>query len=152
MQFAKLLHSCGFHITFVNSESNNWRLLQFMGPDQLQGLPNFQFETIPDGLPVSDKVANPNIPSFFCSTVRIYLNLTHLRQSPETGSDNHILSRTARNPKTTDNIQILLIIVHYCLRQKNSFLNTILPFSFLFINLHYDLIVTTIISGFPDEV
>ncbi|KAF5458180.1 hypothetical protein F2P56_022234 [Juglans regia] len=54
MNLAKLLHSKGFHITFVNTEFNHTRLIRSMGPDQVKGLPDFQFETIPDGMPPTD--------------------------------------------------------------------------------------------------
>ncbi|XP_059449001.1 7-deoxyloganetin glucosyltransferase-like [Corylus avellana] len=56
LQFAKLLHSKGFHITFVNTEFNHRRFLKSRGPKSLDGLPDFQFKTIPDSLPPS----NPN--------------------------------------------------------------------------------------------
>ena len=51
---AKLLHSRGFFITFVNTEHNHKRLLRSKGPNYLDGFPDFRFETIPDGLPPSD--------------------------------------------------------------------------------------------------
>ncbi|XP_034893874.1 7-deoxyloganetin glucosyltransferase-like isoform X2 [Populus alba] len=53
LKLAKLLHSKGFHITFVNTEFNHQRFLKSRGPDALDGLPHFRFETIPDGLPPS---------------------------------------------------------------------------------------------------
>ncbi|KAF7847010.1 hypothetical protein BT93_L3462 [Corymbia citriodora subsp. variegata] len=51
MQLAKLLHARGVFVTFVNTEFNHRRLLRSKGPDSLQDLENFRFETIPDGLP-----------------------------------------------------------------------------------------------------
>ncbi|KAK9288617.1 hypothetical protein L1049_017077 [Liquidambar formosana] len=54
MQFAKLLHARGFHVTFVNTEYNHKRLVHSKGPDSVKGLPDFRFTTIPDGLPPSD--------------------------------------------------------------------------------------------------
>ncbi|KAK8648048.1 hypothetical protein V6N13_128810 [Hibiscus sabdariffa] len=54
LKVAKLLHHKGFHITFVNTEYNHKRLLRSRGPNSLHGLPDFRFETIPDGLPPSD--------------------------------------------------------------------------------------------------
>lgn len=45
----------GFHITFVNTEFNHKRFLRSLGPNSLDGLPNFQFESIPFGLPDSDE-------------------------------------------------------------------------------------------------
>ncbi|RXI09276.1 hypothetical protein DVH24_033893 [Malus domestica] len=62
MQLAKLLHSRGFHITFVNTEFNHNRLIRSKGPDSVKGLPDFVFETIPDGLPPSDKDGTQDIP------------------------------------------------------------------------------------------
>ncbi|CAJ1964882.1 unnamed protein product [Sphenostylis stenocarpa] len=61
MQFAKLLHCLGFHTTFVNTEFN--RFVRFHGADFVKGLPDFVFETIPDGLPPSDKDATQDVPS-----------------------------------------------------------------------------------------
>ena len=54
LKFAKLLHFKGFHITFVNTEFNHQRFLKSGGPNALDGLPNFQFKSIPDNLPPSD--------------------------------------------------------------------------------------------------
>ncbi|XP_068336184.1 7-deoxyloganetin glucosyltransferase-like [Pyrus communis] len=55
LKFAKLLHSRGFHITFVNTEFNHKRFLKSLGPDSLDGLPDFRFEAVPDGLPDSNE-------------------------------------------------------------------------------------------------
>ncbi|CAI0474387.1 unnamed protein product [Linum tenue] len=63
MQLAKLLHSEGFHITFVNTEHNHRRLVRTRGPEAVKGLPDFQFEAIPDGLPPSDKDATQDPPA-----------------------------------------------------------------------------------------
>uniref|UniRef100_A0A2N9IVU5 Glycosyltransferase n=1 Tax=Fagus sylvatica TaxID=28930 RepID=A0A2N9IVU5_FAGSY len=63
MQLAKLLHSRGFHITFVNTEFNHRRLIRSKGLDYIKGLPDFQFETIPDGLPQSDRDATQDVPA-----------------------------------------------------------------------------------------
>lgn len=68
MKLAKLLHHKGFHITFVNTEFNHQRLLKSRGPNSLRGLPSFQFETIPDGLPPSDIDATQDVPSLCAST------------------------------------------------------------------------------------
>ncbi|KAK1587442.1 hypothetical protein Q3G72_012903 [Acer saccharum] len=73
MQLAKLLHSKGFHITFVNTEFNHRRLIRSKGPDALKGLPDFKFETIPDGLPPSDRDATQDIPALCDSTRKICL-------------------------------------------------------------------------------
>jgi len=63
MQLAKLFRCKGFHVTFVNTEFNHKRLIKSLGQDFVQGLPDFQFETIPDGLPESDKDATQDIPT-----------------------------------------------------------------------------------------
>ncbi|PNS97411.1 hypothetical protein POPTR_016G021200v4 [Populus trichocarpa] len=57
LKLAKLLHHKGFHITFVNTEFNHKRLLRSRGPDSLTGLPDFRFESIPDGFPAPDENA-----------------------------------------------------------------------------------------------
>ena len=68
-KLAKLLHSRGFHITFVHTEFNSQRLLNSRGPTALDGLPDFRFETIPDGLPPSmNPDATQDIPSLCDST------------------------------------------------------------------------------------
>ncbi|KAA8536449.1 hypothetical protein F0562_028927 [Nyssa sinensis] len=68
LKLSKLLHYRGFHITFVNTEYNHKRLLKSRGPNSLDGLPDFRFETIPDGLPPSDADATQDIPSLCLST------------------------------------------------------------------------------------
>ncbi|CAI0380071.1 unnamed protein product [Linum tenue] len=54
MKLAKLLHVKGFHITFVNNDYNHRRLLKSRGAASLDGLPDFHFRSIPDGLPMTD--------------------------------------------------------------------------------------------------
>ncbi|KAL8540550.1 hypothetical protein ACS0TY_001981 [Phlomoides rotata] len=54
LKLAKLLHHNGFHVTFVNTHFNHRRLLKSCGPSALNGLPDFRFATIPDGLPDAD--------------------------------------------------------------------------------------------------
>ncbi|XP_043696678.1 7-deoxyloganetin glucosyltransferase-like [Telopea speciosissima] len=73
LKLAKLLHHRGFHITFVNTEFNHKRLLKSRGPDSLKGLPDFHFETIPDGLPPSDIDATQDVPALCHSTSRTCL-------------------------------------------------------------------------------
>lgn len=68
MRLAKLLHSRGFHITFVNTEFNHKRLIRSKGPDSVKGFSDFRFETIPDGLPPSDQNATQDIPMLCDST------------------------------------------------------------------------------------
>ncbi|KAF7803740.1 7-deoxyloganetin glucosyltransferase-like [Senna tora] len=65
---AKLLHSKGFHITYVNTEFNHKRLLRSRGTHALHALPHFRFETIPDGLPPSDLDAGQDPTSISYST------------------------------------------------------------------------------------
>ncbi|KAF7848742.1 hypothetical protein BT93_L1604 [Corymbia citriodora subsp. variegata] len=55
LKIAKLFHHKGFHISFVNTEFNHRRLARAQGPEFAKGmLSDFQFLTIPDGLPPSD--------------------------------------------------------------------------------------------------
>ncbi|XP_043687170.1 7-deoxyloganetin glucosyltransferase-like isoform X1 [Telopea speciosissima] len=68
LKLAKLLHHRGFQITFVHTEFNHKRLSKSRGPNSLKGLPDFRFETIPDGLPPSDIDATQDIPSLCHST------------------------------------------------------------------------------------
>ncbi|XP_073145349.1 7-deoxyloganetin glucosyltransferase-like [Henckelia pumila] len=68
LKLAKLLNHKGFHITFVNTEYNHRRLVKSRGPNSLDGLPSFRFETIPDGLPPSDADATQDVPSLCYST------------------------------------------------------------------------------------
>lgn len=69
LKLSKLLHQKGFHITFVNTEYNHKRLLKSRGPNSLDGLPDFQFKTIPDGLPPSINAidATQDLPSLCVS-------------------------------------------------------------------------------------
>ncbi|KAM7500069.1 hypothetical protein LguiA_024483 [Lonicera macranthoides] len=61
LKLAKLLHSRGIQITFVNTEYNHNRFLKSGGLDSLAGLPDFQFEAIPDCLPPSDSDSTQNL-------------------------------------------------------------------------------------------
>lgn len=86
-KLAKILHHKGFHITFVHSEFNQRRLLKSRGENSLDGLPSFQFETIPDGLPFSDADATQDVPSLCDSTSKNCLApfrqlVTRLNSSP----------------------------------------------------------------------
>jgi hypothetical protein len=49
LKLAKILHTRGFHVTFVNTEFNHRRLLQTRGPAALDGLPDFRFAAMSDG-------------------------------------------------------------------------------------------------------
>ncbi|CAL5329653.1 hypothetical protein CsSME_00010080 [Camellia sinensis var. sinensis] len=70
LKLSKLLHTKGFHITFVNTEHNHKRLLKSRGTTSLVSLPDFTFETIPDGLPpdAADDATQQHIPSLCQST------------------------------------------------------------------------------------
>ncbi|XP_054814075.1 7-deoxyloganetin glucosyltransferase-like [Prosopis cineraria] len=68
LNLAKLLHSRGFHITYVHTEYNHKRLLNSKGPRALEGLPDFRFETIPDGLPYTEANTTQHLPSLCEST------------------------------------------------------------------------------------
>ncbi len=61
LHLAKVLHSRGFHVTFVNSEYNHHRLLRSRGTGALAGLDDFRFETIPDGLPPPSESDNDDV-------------------------------------------------------------------------------------------
>ncbi|XP_015880796.3 7-deoxyloganetin glucosyltransferase-like [Ziziphus jujuba] len=74
LQLAKLFNHKGFHITFVNTEFNHNRFLKSLGPNSLNGFPDFNFETIPDGLPPSDSESTQDIPSLF-NSIRKNLSL-----------------------------------------------------------------------------
>ncbi|CAI9104056.1 OLC1v1002664C1 [Oldenlandia corymbosa var. corymbosa] len=67
LKLAKILNHRGFYITFVNTEYNHKRLLRSRGPNSLDGLPDFKFVTIPDGLPPSDADSTQDIPSLLDS-------------------------------------------------------------------------------------
>ncbi|GKU97974.1 hypothetical protein SLEP1_g11038 [Rubroshorea leprosula] len=69
MKLAKLLHFKGFHITFVNTEFNHGRLLKYSrGAAALDSFPDFQFETIPDGLPPPQIEGQQDVPALCEST------------------------------------------------------------------------------------
>ncbi|KAI3675843.1 hypothetical protein L1987_85439 [Smallanthus sonchifolius] len=68
MKLAKLLHFRGFHISFVNNHFNHNRLLRSRGSSSLDGLPDFRFYSIPDGLPPSDAEATQSIPAL-CESI-----------------------------------------------------------------------------------
>ncbi|PON90922.1 UDP-glucuronosyl/UDP-glucosyltransferase [Trema orientale] len=69
MELAKLLHSRGFHVTFVNTEFNHKRLIRSRGPEFVKALKDFRFETIPEGLPPSDRDATQDVPAL-CDATR----------------------------------------------------------------------------------
>ncbi|KAL2511959.1 UDP-glycosyltransferase 85A1 [Abeliophyllum distichum] len=65
LKLAILLHHRDFYITFVNTEYNQ-RRLQKSGAAGSKS-PDFQFETIPDGLPPADSDTTQHIPSLCLS-------------------------------------------------------------------------------------
>jgi hypothetical protein len=69
LQLAKLLHTRGFHVTFVNNEFNHRRHLRARGPGALDGAPGFRFVAIDDGLPRSDADATQDVPALCYSTM-----------------------------------------------------------------------------------
>jgi hypothetical protein len=73
LKFSKLLCHKGFHKTFVNTEFNHQRFVRSGGPNSLDGLPDFQFRTIPDSLPPSDSNATQDIPSLCDSIMKYFL-------------------------------------------------------------------------------
>ncbi|CAN8233949.1 unnamed protein product [Cochlearia groenlandica] len=81
LKVAKLLHSRGFHVTFVNTEHNHRRILRSRGPHALDGLTSFRFETIPDGLPFTDVEAKQDMLKLIDSTINNclspFINLIH---------------------------------------------------------------------------
>ncbi|RZC90431.1 hypothetical protein C5167_029564 [Papaver somniferum] len=52
----------------VNTEFNHKRLIKSRGNDSVKGLRDFQFRTIPDGLPPTDVESTQDIPSLAVST------------------------------------------------------------------------------------
>ncbi|KAL8103698.1 hypothetical protein AgCh_028045 [Apium graveolens] len=68
LKMAKLIHSKGIVITFVNTEYNHKRFLKSGGLQSLDGLPSFRFETIPDGLPWSDADSTQDI-AVLCGSI-----------------------------------------------------------------------------------
>ncbi|KAH0689326.1 hypothetical protein KY290_017484 [Solanum tuberosum] len=69
MKLAKILHSRGFYVTFVNTEYNHKRLIRSQGPDFVKGFQDFQFDTIPEGLPPSDRDVTQD-PASLCDSIR----------------------------------------------------------------------------------
>ncbi|KAG5616088.1 hypothetical protein H5410_015912 [Solanum commersonii] len=69
MKLAKILHLRGFYITFVNTEYNHRRLIRSQGPDFVKGFQDFQVETIPEGLPPSDRDVTQD-PASLCDLIR----------------------------------------------------------------------------------
>ncbi|XP_021752435.1 linamarin synthase 2-like [Chenopodium quinoa] len=76
MQLAKLLHSRGFYITFVNTHFNHNRLIKANkgssssdDDEWVSCFPDFKFESMDDGLPPSDRDATQDPPTL-CYALR----------------------------------------------------------------------------------
>ncbi|XP_077214218.1 7-deoxyloganetin glucosyltransferase-like [Tasmannia lanceolata] len=69
-QLAKILHSNGFYITFVNTEYNHQRLVSSRGQEAVKGLDDFRFETISDGLDSKDFDRTQDLPAVCNSMLR----------------------------------------------------------------------------------
>uniref|UniRef100_A0A7N0V0P5 Glycosyltransferase n=1 Tax=Kalanchoe fedtschenkoi TaxID=63787 RepID=A0A7N0V0P5_KALFE len=70
MNIAKLLYARGFHITFVNNDHNHNRIIRTRGPEAVAGLPDFRFESIPDGMPPSNPDATQELNQLCVATHR----------------------------------------------------------------------------------
>ncbi|CAH8253204.1 unnamed protein product [Arabidopsis lyrata] len=70
LKVAKLLYARGFHFTFVNTNYNHKRLIRSRGPNALDGLHSFRFESIPDGLPETNKDVMQDVPHLCESTMK----------------------------------------------------------------------------------
>ncbi|CAN0903320.1 UDP-glycosyltransferase 85A8 [Linum grandiflorum] len=68
---AKLLHSRGFHVTFVNTDYNHKRLLKSWAAAASSSSfpPRFDFESIPDGLPPSDNIDSTQDIPLLCDSI-----------------------------------------------------------------------------------
>ncbi|KAL7235985.1 hypothetical protein ACSBR1_019296 [Camellia fascicularis] len=71
LKLAKLLHSRGFHVTFVHTKFNHNRLLNSTGPHSLSGLPDFRFETVSDGLPETNQRGILDLP-VLCESMPVH--------------------------------------------------------------------------------
>ncbi|KAJ4916403.1 UDP-glycosyltransferase 85A5 [Raphanus sativus] len=73
LKLAKLLHNKGFHVTFVNNVYNHNRLLRSRGPNALDRIPTFRYESIPDGLLETDGDRMQDVPSICEATMKNFL-------------------------------------------------------------------------------
>ncbi|XP_030474255.1 7-deoxyloganetin glucosyltransferase-like [Syzygium oleosum] len=69
LKLAKLLHTKGFYISFVNTEYNHRRLLKLRGNRALDDFHGFQFLTIADGLPLTDADSSQDLLAV-CDAIR----------------------------------------------------------------------------------
>ncbi|KAF7138838.1 hypothetical protein RHSIM_Rhsim07G0203500 [Rhododendron simsii] len=87
LKVAKILHQKGFYITFVVNEYVSRLFLKARGPNALDGLPDFKFAPVPDGIDFGDGVPDT---VFFCDQLMKDVPLPffkkfvdELRSSPE---------------------------------------------------------------------
>ncbi|KAL9391305.1 hypothetical protein Peur_015225 [Populus x canadensis] len=100
LKLAKLLHHKGFYITFVNTEFNHNLFLRSRGPRSLDGLPDFRFETIPDGLPPSDAEAmTQDEASLFNSITKNFLAFFQ-----------HLLAKLRKNSLSSNSPSVTCIV------------------------------------------
>jgi len=59
LKVAKLLYQKGFYITFVVNEFSHRLFLKARGPNALDGLPDFHFASVPDGVDFGDALPDP---------------------------------------------------------------------------------------------
>lgn len=99
IQLAKVLLDRGFFVTFVNTEHNHKRLLKSRGPNSLDGLPDFRFQTIPDGLPPISADSTHHLPTLCDSTAKNCLapfcDLITKLNDPSSSSDPPVTSIVA---------------------------------------------------------
>lgn len=69
MQLASLLQTRGFFVTIVNTEFNHRRLIRSKGAEWMRSFENLRFETMPEGLPPSDRDATQD-PVALCDSIR----------------------------------------------------------------------------------
>ena len=67
LKMARILHSKGIFITFVNTKFNHKRFLKSGGLQSLGDVASFRFQTITDGLPPSDADKTQDIPQLLVS-------------------------------------------------------------------------------------
>lgn len=67
LKLAKLLHSRGFHITFLHTVFNYERSIMCKDPDSMKGVENFIFEIVSDGLPPSNPRGILDLPALCVS-------------------------------------------------------------------------------------
>ncbi|XP_071733325.1 UDP-glycosyltransferase 85C1-like [Rutidosis leptorrhynchoides] len=74
LKLAKLLHHKGFHITFVNTQSNHNRLVKSGATRWLNDTPGFEFKTVSDGVPDDSGEHTSNILEIWLYLEQNFLN------------------------------------------------------------------------------